>query len=329
MCFYVVYGDFPSFVSQDRNHVVYFMQLYMEHEIRVATFHSEETALIFVNTRVFYKMVTGDVDLQKFANVNERLVSSSLDVVDSHKLSVDDSNRCSILAALSLLRAGIKTERFPVEMGGSAPMWMYVKYELGKDLDWFPNDVDVYICSPKIEDYTKVITDFKDYMIRRYIAFVEKGTRDNMYSDRPFPLKITDFQVHGIVCKLSFIWDREANTISDVLDTYDLDIVQVGFDFKHLTFTVGKESVLALENGMATVNNPFCFLRSNPTNREIAILGSTLRRMQKYSRRGFIFCNFPILHCYHYEKDDLLLFNTTHDEEEELQPLDVSHDEED
>jgi hypothetical protein len=99
--------------------------------------------------------------------------------------------------------------------------------------------------------------------------------------------------------KLSFIWHPTALSMFDVVAAYDMDIVRVIY-----MMCKDREDVLSLDGSvraaihskMATLTMDPPFQRTIPTHREVQKFSTMLKRMIKYSQRGFSFRNSPVIH---------------------------------
>jgi hypothetical protein len=97
--------------------------------------------------------------------------------------------------------------------------------------------------------------------------------------------------------KISMIWHEDAKSIWDVVDSYDLNVVQLIFDLQSNNLIASFPVHHAIQARQATIVRKFTFETHTPTQTEISTLSSTLNRVRKYSERGFDIMNFPSIIC--------------------------------
>lgn len=217
-------------------------------------------------------------------------------------------NSPEVAKIFRLLDNGIKAPKYDVAVAGSFALFCYIKYGLKKAISWVPNDCDVYVTSPTRQGFEAIVNAFVAYARRAIVVNSAPPYRTNGYAFTPQPIYMRDVNCCGATndcihvpdetcprcIKLSFIHTGAYSDIPDLIKGFDIDICQIAFFFKDRRFYAEHKTLLAIQDGKATVAQDFIWESHAPTDYERTVLASTLRRMTKYHERGFAFTNMPI-----------------------------------
>ena len=198
-----------------------------------------------------------------------------------------------------------------VGIAGGFAAWAFCKWLLLEDPDWDTRDCDVYI-HPSLggvlewRHVTDVFVEWVEIYADHVITEVtdERTVRYNASNEDMY---VKDFYFDDFDQSISFIFDPSANNsghttvqgkMHTVIESYDINIVQVIlYIYPYVLFETSDEVEVGLKTKKARVIRNFTFLSFCPSNLEIGALTRTLKRVQKYTDRGFKFTNFPKIEC--------------------------------
>lgn len=187
--------------------------------------------------------------------------------------------------------------------GSSALHW----YQLSEGLcgsdparHWLPNDVDVFCCNV-IGRTDEAFTRYASEAISRIVELghtIERVTQHrNRYVDDEHEILIVRVKVAGIDTALSFIQRPGHDSVTEVVEAFDIDICKVLYRI-HQRANPGSPIQMSANTedairSMQARCKTFHFKGHSPTSFEVDKFANTLVRMQKYARRGFTFLDYP------------------------------------
>ena len=200
------------------------------------------------------------------------------------------------LEILQHLFYGIKTPLFEIGIAGSFALWCYMTFVLQMpEVSFIPNDCDVYICCPTRTEFRHVLRRFSNYLKNNAVQYRVTKFRYNKYTAADYPLYIRDYKFRGNETNISFIHDKHATTLRNVIEQFDMNIVQVILYFWNNFYDIQPNVRSAILSKQVTVIREFIFENNVPDKPEVALLLNTYRRMIKYKKRGFAFTNTPLV----------------------------------
>ena len=106
---------------------------------------------------------------------------------------------------------------------------------------------------------------------------------------------VVEFTIDGLEKPIQVIWYPKANNREQILNSSDISVCKVGYDLQNLEFFMADGVEEDLKSGTASVTCEFKFASNVPSKEEIYSLNKALKRMRKYSLRGYKFKNGPMV----------------------------------
>ena len=187
-------------------------------------------------------------------------------------------------------------------VAGSAPLtWYLVSHytTVSKQLLFFPNDIDIFVFGEpaatkrQFRNYVRWLLKHTD---RRQYPICEYNSHDNWYVFPDRPIHIIDIKVRHMRPRISFVQCPADSTPQQVVDRFDINIVQVIYDIKTGRISIADDIISSIFRQEATVRDLIVHHQFLP-RREFKIFAMTLRRINKYEKRGFVFKNPPKFVC--------------------------------
>ena len=186
--------------------------------------------------------------------------------------------------------------------GSAALLWFLLSqpgYSAAPEKMFRPNDIDVFVYgtpAASVESFSDFVESLTTNIETAGYAITSKREHSNWYVLEG-PILIIDVRVEGIDSKISFVQSPNDHTPQEVVSRFDMDIVQVIYDVKTQTIKVGDRIRSNILRGQATTKN-FVYNRCFLSLHDYSLYGSTLSRISKYSKRGFVFPSIhPPLQC--------------------------------
>lgn len=217
----------------------------------------------------------------------------------------DEKVKCIV----TTLKNGIKgIPKYDVAIAGSFALFCYLKYVLRETVNWKPNDCDVYIYTNTRREFRDVVGKFIDYVKEHVATYVTNPFHYNEYTFLQEPIYIRDVWMCSArhrssvkvaekceeCFKISLIFVCPYEEISTAICDFDIDVCKVAYYFKDDRYYMNESTREAIQRKTATVTREFIWATRAPDRYEITQFTSTMRRMNKYRRRGFEFTNMPI-----------------------------------
>jgi len=177
-------------------------------------------------------------------------------------------------------------------VGSSALQWYQMERGVGPRF-WGPNDRDILVCGSfgaTRSAFYALMSTIVTNMIESGHRIRRKSLHWNVYVSPDKPVLILDIWLKGMTKAFSFIQCPECTTVQEAVEQFDIDVCKVIYHIHQDRFSM-KESVRHhIEQSKAEVCS-FVFGTGGPTNFDSIRVSMTMRRMQKYSRRGFHIVN--------------------------------------
>ena len=209
---------------------------------------------------------------------------------------LDEQYWTEVYVIRSLLRYVIPRECSrdnEVAIAGSAALcWFQDLWEVGP-MWGVPGDVDIFVCGKNGRtkgQFSKFMNSIlkKLRQIYRHPSAVE--CFDSAYCFRGLVCHISNLKIPGISLKLSFISSPGCNNVKEVVDQFDIDVCKVIYNVHHEEYEV-EESVKKHIKMCKAMVTDLTFGGSVPDRFDIYKCSKTLGRMEKYTKRGFVFIN--------------------------------------
>ena len=189
-----------------------------------------------------------------------------------------------------------------VAVAGSCALYWFLlaseKTATRNCINWAPSGVNIFVAgrvganSSYFRDFVDMCCDnlpINDYTIRsktwNFVNYMEYGEVNKIWTCDVALQEIDMFH-------LSFVQSRKRDTVNDVVDGFDINIVKVMYNAFTNKIKIEESIVPKILGGKAFVY-PFTTAENIPTDQEQKRQVSTYRRMRKYSMRGFQFENLP------------------------------------
>ena len=185
--------------------------------------------------------------------------------------------------------------------GSSALFWYQDRTGKGRSWPFVPNDIDIFVCGvDEPTDFLKLVAKARQGINRssNRAVVAEENTEQNTYAQPGTNLLIANLYIANIHrvhpdrrYKVSFVQSAYP-TVQQTVQNFDIDVCRVIYHIHHDSFELPDENTAThIEYGKAALTrNLVLFERvGRPNHHEIKKACDTLRRMQKYSKRGYEF----------------------------------------
>lgn len=105
---------------------------------------------------------------------------------------------------------------------------------------------------------------------------------------------IQNVRLSGVGVKLSFVQAPACDTMLEVVESFDIDVVKVILNVQRMQLHSKVEVAVAVESGNASVCD-YGLQKNYPCQFDLSQVGNTLCRMRKYGKRGYLFKAYPVL----------------------------------
>lgn len=221
--------------------------------------------------------------------------------------SFEDIMKCYGLLSLIIPWEKLRNQ-FEVAVAGSSTLFAFMhlfghfsSMLQGKD-PWFMNqepvsDFDVFVAGR----HGSTSSNFRNFVkkvlakIKRTHEVLEVKMKKNKYcfDESTYEVDIVNVYIREFALPISFVQSPRCSTVYEVVQKFDIDVVQVLLPFHHFSFYMTPATYKSISTDVANVKD-FVF-EDVPTETERGTLARTLQRMQKYKARGFVFQNMPRL----------------------------------
>lgn len=205
---------------------------------------------------------------------------------------------------LSCIVAPNSQQHEHVCVSGSAPLLWFLlsqpEHSISPEHLFRPNDIDIFVYGDPAEThetfYDFFITLTNNIETAGY-TITSRSQCFNWYVLPHQPVRIINITVKGLKSNLSFIQCPEDNTPQEIVDRFDMDIVQVIYDIERQSIVIADDIRRNILKRQATVKD-FVFDHHFPFDRDHKMYAATSSRMFKYIKRGFTFrSGLPPLRC--------------------------------
>lgn len=186
-----------------------------------------------------------------------------------------------------------------VNVAGGSALWSYMvnSFPRNKQFTWRPSDADIYVCG----SYGSTEDAFNDYVDAAIERLSEQGfigiesvqySNHYVFSDQI--IWIRDIDVAGVNATLSFIQCPGKTNVAAAIEGFDIDVVKVILRIhdEEEPFEPVDETIAYNIRTMQAEVYAFSFKKpGHPNEYELLKINKTLKRVRKYSRRGFKFVN--------------------------------------
>lgn len=185
----------------------------------------------------------------------------------------------------------IPCEKGEIAIAGSAALhWYQEKQNIGPKWD-DPGDIDIFVAGV----FGKNKLRFQTFVMA-VLHKIQKTGHDIMwyamikhpYAIRNQSIWIFNFQIRGNNLIFSFVQSPKCQDINDTLAGFDIDVCKVAFKIHSETFIIAKETHQNILHHNAVAENTI-FSCNGPDNFDEKQVLSTLKRIRKYTKRGFHF----------------------------------------
>lgn len=185
-----------------------------------------------------------------------------------------------------------------VGVAGSCATHWFMLSDLTPNLQtpaWKPNDIDIFVAGPNGAN-DQLFSDF----VNMCVTSAESGgfvvaqimPKQHDYIQQGISVNIIDVIFIGSPTCFSFVQASASNTIDDVIETFDIDVVKVIYDIWGNSFRLDPVIKWNIEHLKAVVF-PFYTEEHTPNSFEQRRQMITYSRMRKYEKRGFTFITAP------------------------------------
>ena len=183
-----------------------------------------------------------------------------------------------------------------VVVAGSAALYLHM-IERRILPRWDPNDLDVFVTGSMARRASK----FRSY-VNRFVNMVELSSftleeveeHFNYYCLRDHKVLIINVKVKEFGIPFSFVQCPHLKDGTEVVDTFDINIVKVWIQIDTVRIVMNPEVYHCIAAKIAKVED-VVWSDVVPSRFDRAKLTSTLRRMEKYRKRGFRFLDTPLI----------------------------------
>ena len=156
-----------------------------------------------------------------------------------------------------------------------------------------PNDIDIFVCG----DTGATEGKFKAFVKHCMNNMEENGytiTKDykhrNQYVMEDADVLIWNVKVRGLSQEISFIHCPTQDCIHEVAERFDISVCKVIYCIHPQGFSFKGSVMDDIRNSEASINPRVKYaVRGQPSDLEIAKVSGSMKRMRKYTRRGFKF----------------------------------------
>lgn len=163
---------------------------------------------------------------------------------------------------------------------------------------WKANDVDVWVCGRAgarkasfRSTVSRIMKKMEKVLKVSGKSLVVHEEYAHSYTREKEPFLIQDVSILGNSMKVSFIQAGGYDDVWEVVKDFDLDIVQAMMNFHCGSFFIPEPNFMKIHFGAAFAFD-MLLGGSVPTKKEMESVLSTLKRMKKYSDRGYHFARY-------------------------------------
>lgn len=178
-----------------------------------------------------------------------------------------------------------------IAVAGSAPLfWMQKFAGVGPTWEDGPSDVDIFVCGFYSAFFDVLVNHVLTQLNNRNFIVTDMERYQNYYATSRGPIEVCDLTLAALQWKLSLIRCPSDRNIDSVIQSFDINVCRVVYSIERDELRVAADVYNSVESGEATVAN-ISFGNLGPGNSASVRVGRTIRRMAKYSARGFRFLN--------------------------------------
>ena len=182
--------------------------------------------------------------------------------------------------------------------GGCALYWHLIHEAFPKDLlDWVPSDIDLFVCGELGSTHSKFrayVEECKERCTEFGVKVLSTKFHKNRYVIKNQSVLIADLEIAGLDSVISFVQAPNVRTVMEVVETFDIDVVQVVYNCFTCEFTIEPGIKERIAN-MHAIVKPFHTEKHCPSEFEKRRQSVTYYRMKKYEKRHFVFINSPCI----------------------------------
>lgn len=188
-----------------------------------------------------------------------------------------------------------------VVIAGSAALhWYQEKERIGpkwKD----PGDIDIFVAGPLGKNkvtFVKFVRCILEAIRRSGHEILWSRVFKNPYCIRNRSVWIVDFKVSGIDMTFSFVQSPKCKKIEEVIAGFDIEVCKVAYHVHSETFTIEAQTHMMIKHHLAVATGTIFSCKGvGPDDFDQKRVLSTLKRIRKYTLRGFEFpCSGGIIY---------------------------------